>query len=132
MRTLIVFVVACLILTSGCTSNASKTAEKGLFRIKLSAEGQLLKYGRNELDIHVTDNKGLDLEGATIEITPWMPEHGHGTAWPPTVIEKGRGRYRAIVPLLMTGHWQLKVLIRKGNAEDTTVFDFPNVTKQGG
>jgi hypothetical protein len=104
-------------------------SEKGLFQIKLSAKGQLLKYGRNAVAIYVTDAKGTDVEGAKIEITPWMPEHGHGTTWPPTVTEKGKGQYQAVIPLIMIGHWELRVKILKGDIEDSIVFDFPNVTK---
>lgn len=129
MKTLIFFAIACLVLLSGCASNASRTSEKGLFHVKLSAKGQLLKYGRNEVAIHITDDKGVDVEGAKMEITPWMPEHGHGAAWPPTITEKGKGLYGAVIPIMMSGHWQLKVLIRKGDIEDGTVFDFPNVMK---
>jgi len=121
------FSVTCLILISGCGSHVERTTDKGLFHIKLSSKGELLIYGRNEVDIYVTDNKGNRIEGATIEITPWMPEHGHGSTWPPTVTEKGKGLYRAVIPLIMIGHWELKFRIRKGDLEDITVFDFPNV-----
>ncbi len=127
MKTLIVFSVTCLILLSGCGSHVERTSDKGLFHIKLSSKGELLIYGRNELDIYVTDNKGSGIEGATIQITPWMPEHGHGSPWPPTVTEKGNGLYRAVIPIIMIGHWELKFTIRKGDLEDIAVFDFPNV-----
>jgi len=127
MKTLILFSVTCLILLSGCGSHVTRTTDKGLFHIKLSSKGELLTYGRNEVDILVTDNKGNGIESATIEITPWMPEHGHGSTWPPTVTEKGNGLYGAVIPLVMIGHWELKFTIRKGDLEDITVFDFPNV-----
>jgi len=129
MKTLIFFAIACLIFSTGCTSDVIKTTEKGFFNIKLSSKGQLLKDGRNEVDIYVTDDKGMSVEGAKIEIAPWMPEHGHGAMWPPTVTEKGKGLYRAVIPLMMTGHWELKIKIRKGDIGDGTVFDFPNVMK---
>jgi hypothetical protein len=122
-------VTVCLILSLGCTSSVTKVTGKELFHVKLSAKGQLLRDGRNELDIYITDGKGLAVEGATIEIKPWMPEHGHGAMWPPTVTEKGRGLYSAVIPLTMMGHWELQFRIRKGDVEDTAVFDFPNVLK---
>jgi len=129
MRSLIFFAIACLIFSTGCASNVIKTTEKNFFNIKLSSKGQLLKDGRNEVDMYVTDDKDVSVEGAEIEITPWMPEHGHGAMWPPTVTEKGKGLYRAVIPLMMTGHWELKIKIRKGDIGDGTVFDFPNVMK---
>ncbi|MBF0505447.1 MAG: FixH family protein [Nitrospirae bacterium] len=122
------FVVACLVLSSGCAGNVMKTTEKGLFHVGLGSKGQLLKEGRNEVEIHITDEKNMDVEGAKIEITPFMPEHGHGSRWPPTVTEKGKGLYRAVIPLTMSGHWELKIRIHKGQIEDGTVFDYPNVT----
>ncbi len=122
------FMVACLVLSSGCARNVMKTTEKGLFHIDLGQKGQSLKEGRNEFDIHITDEKNADVEGAKIEITPFMPEHGHGSMWPPTVTEKGKGLYRAVVPLTMSGHWQLTITISKEQIEDRIVFDFPNVT----
>ena len=104
-------------------------SEKGLFQIKLSAKGQLLKYGRNDVAVFLMDEKGTAVEGAKIEITPWMPEHNHGTMWPPKVTEKGKGLYQAIIPLTMGGHWELNFRIRKGEIEDSIFLDFPNVTK---
>jgi len=127
MRILIFFTIAFLISSTGCSSNVAKTTEKGFFHIKLSSEGQLLKNGRNEVDLYITDDKGMSVEGANIEITPWMPEHGHGTMWPPTVTEQGKGLYRVVIALMMTGHWELKIKIRKGDIGDSTVFNFPNV-----
>lgn len=126
---LIFFSIACLLFSTGCISKVTRTTEKGLFHIKLSSKGRLLKEGRNEVDLYVTDDKGMSVEGAEIEITPWMPEHGHGTIWPPTITERGKGLYGAVIPLIMIGHWELRIRIRKGGIEDSTVFDFPNVMK---
>lgn len=118
---------ACLFFSYGCASHATKTTEKGLFHIKLSSKGELLKFGRNELVLSIADAKGMNVEGAKVEITPWMPEHGHGALWPPTITEQGKGLYRAVIALTMAGHWQIKVAVRKGDIEDSTVFEFPNV-----
>ena len=118
-----------LLLCAGCTKAATRTTDKGLFHITLKAKETLLKFGRNEVDLHVSDAKGSDLEGAQIEITPWMPEHGHGALWPPTVVEKGKGLYRAVIPLTMAGHWELRIRIQKGESQDSIVFDFPDVAK---
>jgi hypothetical protein len=127
MKTLVLLSVACFFFLSGCGSDATRTTEKGLFHIKLSSKEELLKNGRNEITVSVTDNKGTGVEHAKIEITPWMPEHGHGTMWLPETIEQGKGLYRAVIPLTMTGHWELRISIRKGDIQDSTVFDFPDV-----
>jgi hypothetical protein len=127
MKTLVLLTMACFVFFSGCSSNATRTTEKGLFHIKLSSKDELLSNGRNAVDMYLTDDKGNGVENAQIEITPWMPEHGHGTIWPPAVIEQGKGLYRAVIPLTMTGHWELKIRIRKDDIQDGTIFDFPDV-----
>ncbi len=119
--------ISCLFFLYGCASHAAKTTEKGSFRVKISSKGELLKFGRNEIILSITDATGMNVERAKVEITPWMPEHGHGSLWPPTITEQGKGRYRAVIALTMAGHWQLKVAVRKGDLEDSTVFEFPNV-----
>lgn len=126
----VIFVtLSCLLLLSGCTKAATRATDKGLFHITLNGKETVLKFGRNEIDLHVTDDKGADVEGAQVEITPWMPEHDHGALWPPTVVEKGKGLYRAVIPLTMAGHWELRVRIQKGDRRDSTVLDFPDVVK---
>jgi hypothetical protein len=127
LRTLILFTMACLVLLAGCTSEVAKTTDKGLFHIKLSSTGELLKFGRNEVVLRVTDDKGRGVEHAQIEIVPWMPEHRHGAMWPPATIERENGLYRSVIALTMPGHWELKVTVRKGDLADNTTFDFPNV-----
>ena len=121
------FAMTYLVLLAGCTSEAVKTTDKGLFHIKLSSTEELLKYGRNEIVIRLTDDKGHGVEHAQIEIVPWMPEHHHGAMWPPATIEQGNGVYRSVIALTMTGHWELKITVQKGDLADSTTFDFPNV-----
>ncbi len=129
MKTLIFLAIFSLIFVTCCARSVTKTTAKGFFRVKIVSSGKIFKYGRNEVGIKIADNKGEKVEGAGIEIIPWMPEHGHGTLWPPTVSEEGKGLYRAVIPLVMTGHWQITIKVRKGEVEDSAVFDFPNVTK---
>jgi len=127
IRIFLVSLIACFLVLSGCSSHTAKTTEKGLFHVQLNSKGDILKFGRNEIILSVTDAKGVNVEGANVEITPWMPEHGHGSLWPPTITEQGRGQYKAVIALTMTGRWQLKVAIRKGDMQDNTIFEFPNV-----
>ena len=127
MRALMLVIMTCLVLSAGCSNEVAKTTDKGLFHIKLSSTEELLKYGRNEVVVHVTDNKGQRVEHAQIVIAPWMPEHRHGAMWPPATIEEGNGLYRSVIALTMPGHWEMKVTVSKGDLSDSTTFDFPNV-----
>jgi len=105
----------------------TKNTAKGLFQVRLSASGEILKNGRNEINVYISSDKGQKIENAKVELVPWMPEHGHGAAWPPAVFDQGNGVYRAVVALTMPGHWQLTVKISKGDSEDSVLFDFPDV-----
>lgn len=125
--TLISFSIACIFLLAGCNNEVMKSTDKGLFHIKLSSKEELLKNGRNEVVVRVTDNKGQAVEHALVEIAPWMPEHRHGAMWPPAAIEEGNGLYRAVIALTMPGHWELKITVSKGEFTDSTTFDFPRV-----
>ena len=125
--TLVLFSISCVFLFVGCTNEVVKSTDKGLFHIKLSSTGELLKYGRNEIAVRITDDKGAGIERAHIEIVPWMPEHRHGAMWPPATIEEGNGLYRSVIALTMPGHWELKITVSKGELSDSTTFDFPNV-----
>lgn len=123
----ILSVVTIMLFVSGCSNSVTKTTGKGLFQVRIMGKGKIITYGRNEVILEVTDDKGKGVEGANIEITPWMPEHGHGSPWPPVVTEQGRGAYKAVFPIMMLGNWELKIGIKKDNREDGALFIFPDV-----
>ncbi len=125
----ILFVAAILLFISGCSKSVTKTTENGVFRVSIIGKGKIVRYGRNEVMLKVADEQGRGVEGATIEITPWMPEHGHGAPWAPAVTEQGRGAYKAVFPIVMLGNWELKIRVKKDNREDTALFIFPDVKK---
>lgn len=129
VKLLSVGIVVTLILAAGCSKGTvvSKQTERGAFRVKLAYEGETLQKGRNEVRIHIDDSNGKSVEGAVIEITPWMPEHNHGTTWTPGITDKNNGEYQAVIPLFMGGHWEFRLKISKDGVEDRVVFDFPNV-----
>jgi YtkA-like len=56
-----------------------KKTQKGSFSVKLVIKDEELKVGVNAFDIIVHDKKGKDVVGAVLNVTPWMPEMGHGS-----------------------------------------------------
>jgi YtkA-like len=59
-----------------------------------------------------------------------MPEMGHGVFEKPVVKERGGGTYSVEnVILIMEGHWQLRLNIKKNNVEDNVTFDFSDVKR---
>jgi FtsP/CotA-like multicopper oxidase with cupredoxin domain len=100
--------------------------EKKMFGVEMVIPNKRLTTGVNEIDLIVHDIKHLDIEGATVRVTPWMPEMGHGAFSAPEVQEKGGGLYTiSNIVMVMGGHWELRVDIKKGKMEDRVVFDFP-------
>jgi FtsP/CotA-like multicopper oxidase with cupredoxin domain len=100
--------------------------EKGLFGVEMVIPEERLAIGISSLDLIVHDKEHTDIEGATVEVTPWMPEMGHGAFSATEVTEKGDGLYSVSnIVMIMGGHWELRVDIKKGDLEDRVVFDFP-------
>jgi FtsP/CotA-like multicopper oxidase with cupredoxin domain len=110
-----------------------KTTENELFRVEMNTLDKRLLVGLNTIDFKISDRQGKELTGADITFTPWMPEMGHGVFTEPEIIEKGNGLYRIEnVILVMGGHWELRLNIKKDTLEDKVVFDFPYVKTSEG
>ena len=100
--------------------------EKGLFGVEMVIPDKRLLTGINTLDFIVHDMDHRDIEGATLKVTPWMPEMGHGAFTDTEVIEKGGGLYSVgNIVMIMGGHWEIRIDIKKGDLEDRVVFNFP-------
>ena len=78
-----------------------------------------------EIDV---SREGAPLSGATIKVTPFMPDHRHGTAVPVVVTPDPDvpGRYElSPINLWMPGLWEITVAITPaGGTRDSVVFRF--------
>ena len=64
----------------------------------------------------------VPLEGAALEVVPWMPAHGHGVPDDVVVSERAAGWYMAEVTFTMPGDWELQIHIEHGGHDgDVTV-----------
>ena len=105
-----------------------KKTEKGNYDVEMFIKDNELKLGNNTIDILIRDQDGKGIEGLKINIQPWMPDMGHGVDIEPVIYEKGRGTYTLDnVYIGMSGHWELKVIVKGKDVKDRVVFDFPNV-----
>ena len=78
--------------------------------------------GMNEMTIEVVDAAGRPVEGATLTLTAFMPDHGHGSAAAPVVTDEGAGLYTVDrIYLPMTGVWRLTVKIEMPGAPSREV-----------
>ncbi|MBX3209427.1 MAG: FixH family protein [Labilithrix sp.] len=94
------------------TAGLSKPA--GALSVKLvdATPGPPIK-GTNAMTIEVLDAGGQPVDGATVTVTPWMPDHAHGSAVKPVVTGLGGGKYTVEkVYLAMAGLWQIKIAVQ--------------------
>ena len=80
--------------------------------------------GNNTWALQLLDSGDTPIDGATLDVTPFMPDHGHGTPIGTAVTPGGsNGEYSAEpVNLWMPGYWEVTVDIDDGGTTDSVVF----------
>lgn len=70
--------------------------------------------GTNQWVLHVDDTNGVAVTGASVTVTPFMPDHGHGSPVRTVVSELRGGDYRASELFFsMPGYWQTRVQVTR-------------------
>lgn len=79
--------------------------------------------GDSTWTIMVTDQNDAPLDGLTVDSTPFMPDHGHGTPLQETVTAGAQpGEYvLAPVNLWMPGYWEVTIDVDDGNGMTDSV-----------
>lgn len=91
----------------------SKPAGDDLTVKIVDAMPEFPKKGMNDLTLELVDSSGAPVDGATVTVRPYMPDHAHGTNVVPEVTPSGEGRYAVSkVYLMMAGLWQLTVSVQ--------------------
>ncbi len=128
MNKALLFALAAVLLVAFAAPVSAEKTEAGLFDVTLKIKGYGgLKKGKNIITLKVKDSDGKAVEGAQVEIIPWMPTMKHGTPWFSKVNDLGGGKYRTNIPLTMGGFWEFRITVKLGGKEDRVVFTFPNV-----
>ena len=105
-----------------------KSTKEQHFTITLTAASPAPPdMGYNDWTIAVTGQNSNALESASITLTPFMPEHGHGTS--PAdfsgVATGTAGEYSIErFPLTMSGIWQITINVDDSSKNDEAVFTF--------
>ena len=90
-----------------------KTSQSGNLIVRLSdSQPGPPQKGDNTWTLQLRDKAGSPLSGATLDVTPYMPDHGHGTPVKAQSSEAGSpsGQYRVTpVNLFMPGLWQVTI-----------------------
>jgi hypothetical protein len=93
----------------------------------VSAEPAPPAKGGNTFTVDITDAMGKPIDGATVAVKPFMPDHGHGASVTPTVSPRSQaGRYDVTnVELFMPGIWEITFTITAtGGAPEPVKFTF--------
>jgi hypothetical protein len=101
--------------------------KSGLFSISLdSISPNPVTKGDNEWTIHIVDSNGSAVDGATLTIKPFMPDHNHGSSIRPLATPSGNGAYQiSRLNLFMPGIWQISVTVTSSTGtSDVGVFTF--------
>ena len=92
--------------------------QDGLYSIHLTPSAEPYASGEGvELGMHLLAD-GEDVEGASVAVTPWMPDMGHGIDEAPEVTEDGMGMYTASWTFSMGGYWELELEIDGSEGSD--------------
>jgi len=109
-------------------SSLFQVTKMGMFSVEMVVREHDLRTGVNTVDLILHDKNDKDVIGARIEVTPWMPDMGHGVFEKPSVKEKGGGLYTVEnIILTMSGRWELRVSVTADGMKDSAAFDFPDV-----
>lgn len=105
-----------------------KAGNSGKVKIKLVSTPSPPIKGVNSWTVLVTDGAGAPLSGLTMKVTPYMPDHGHGSSVKPEVSADAAtaGSYKIEpVYLFMAGLWQTTIDVTTGSGQsDAAVFSF--------
>lgn len=102
-----------------------KECDGGHFSVALSSEPGPPAKGVNTWMLEVSDHSGAAAPGATLTVTPTMPEHGHGSQSVAEVTDDGEGQYTVTpVDLHMAGLWDVEISIEAGETTDEVHFVF--------
>lgn len=75
------------------------------------------RVGTNHIAIDLYSGEHA-VEGAIMEVEPWMPHHGHGSPRP-TVMTVDEDGYDLEVYFNMAGHWELHVSVQTELGDDS-------------
>ena len=109
------------------TAGLTKTTASNIALKVMSANPAPPQRDVNDLVLELLDASGNPLDGASLSVVPWMPDHGHGSSVKPTITPTGGGLY-TITNLYypMPGLWQLTMTVTPAGstAGQTAVFNF--------
>ncbi len=109
------------------TPDFAKKGQAGVFTFTLvSASPAPPGLDQNTWELKVEDLSGNVLTGATLSsVTPWMPDHGHGTSTPQIMTNAdGTITVSSLSYFFMTGLWQTTIAAEASGQKDSVTYSF--------
>lgn len=110
--------------TAGATEPyATFATEQGKLHVDLrTAPSQPPVRGDNTLRLHVTGAAAEPVDGLDVQVSAFMPAHGHGASATPVVKAIGGGDYEVDdVVLTMSGYWEVRLTFTRPGLEDVAI-----------
>jgi hypothetical protein len=102
----------------------SATSSDGTLKVSIAgAQPAPPEKGINTWTIQLADGSGNPVSGATMSVTPWMPDHSHGSSIVPQVMPMASaGTYEvSLLDLFMPGLWQVTFDVTPASGQDEKV-----------
>lgn len=107
-------------------ANMSVDGKSKLYHVELvSSDPAPPARGNDTWVFKVVDANNQPVSGATVTVTPYMPDHRHGTQVVPTVTTNQDGTFTA-TPLyfFMPGLWTVTFDVKATQGEDSVLYGF--------
>lgn len=113
--------LACATSDDDSAASGALLSEAGLYSLVVAMSPDPPTVGDSTLtvDLHDAETDQL-VTGATLQVTPWMPDHDHGISDAPEVVEDG-GVYTVRFAYSMPGSWELTFDIDGSPGVDSAV-----------
>ncbi len=106
--------------TTDTAQDGPVVSDDGLYELVLTHTPDPPIAGDSTLLIELTAG-GATVEGAVVDVEPWMPAHEHGISDAPVVTDDGGGLYTAAFAYSMSGTWELHFDISADAGDDTAM-----------
>lgn len=111
---------------AGLDRSLVRLTQNGSFRVTIaSAEQPVPLHKIHQWSVHLTDQAGRPITGATFKIGGGMPQHGHGLPTAP-IAQQGASEGAYVIRGLkfsMDGWWELKLEISAAGVTDRVTFN---------
>ena len=112
--------------TTAYTGDGEVVTQNNLYHLKLVSAPYPHQAGQVQLSIQLSDNQNnqTPVTGATLQVTPLMPDMGHGINEDVQATESGNGDYLATWSYSMAGQWELTLDVDASMGTDKVIVTY--------